>query len=149
MSTDTVGAYPRVEVTKAVVSVRALFVDKKAMTVAMFEQIPVACREECAAPDCLSLGVVRKRTVCDPACGEIHPSWALVIVPGPIPGRSSSPDPVLMRLPRYCGAEAILCIEHHEWNCKSPECAARESAIHAAAKRHFDAAQVYIATGKA
>lgn len=71
----------KVEVTKAVVSVKAVMVDGKSMTLAMFKQIPMGMwpieEEGACGPDPVCLGIIQGVKRDCPDCFYQHDEWAL------------------------------------------------------------------------
>lgn len=103
----------KVEITKAVVSINAVMVDGKAMTLAVFDQIEEGDAAMLLNPGLLVLGRVRRSREC--GCGYVHGEWILGVADGFLCriGRHCKPsDP-----PRYCqrpfphGSGCLDCAE--------------------------------------
>lgn len=131
-----------VEITKAIVSINAVMVDGKAMTVAVFEQIPIYSPTDCAAEACVSLGVVARTAHC--SCGRRHSTWALVAQTFDQPDEHGL---TLVRVPDGCPDGRPETCGKHTYEDKACERCREHREEWRQGRRHFAADQVYIAVG--
>lgn len=109
----------KVEITKAVVSIDAVMVDGKGMTVAIFDQIEEGNPGVLLRPEVTVLGRVRRRKQC--ACGKSHEEWVLFWWDGLFragggcnPEIPNNPCRGRKEDPYYHNTDAAPCRECHE-----------------------------------